>query len=161
MLLIKLTSLWNKENITTFFTPLLTKKNIKYSKFNQALNYCTHSKNEIKMSFKIKMKAKGLVEIWKVISWQVITITANFWREFPLSSIKNSKSISVYEFNFLNLLQKSIFVKYATIIPWIFKLFYINFDTYFFVFFNISLNMPSRFLSLKFLLHFIISFYLE
>ena len=141
--------------------PLLIKKNLNYSKFNQPLNYCIHSKNEIKMSFKIKMKAKGLVEIWKVISWQVITTTANFRRVFPLSSIKNSKSISVYEFNFLNLLQKSIFVKCATIIPWIFKLFYINFDTYFFVFFNINLNMPSRFLSLKFLLHFIISFYLE
>ena len=141
--------------------PLLIKKNMNYSKFNQPLNYCIHSKNEIKMSFKIKMKAKGLVEIWKVISWQVITTTANFRRVFPLSSIKNSKSISVYEFNFLNLLQKSIFVKCATIIPWIFKLFYINFDTYFFVFFNINLNMPSRFLSLKFLLHFIISFYLE
>ena len=43
--------------------PLLIKKNMNYSKFNQPLNYCIHSKNEIKMSFKIKMKAKGLVEI--------------------------------------------------------------------------------------------------
>ena len=31
------------------------------------------------------------------------------WREFPLNSMKNYKSVSMYEFSFLNLLQKSIF----------------------------------------------------
>ena len=39
------------------FKPLI-KGNIKYPKFNQFLKYCTHNKNEIKRSLKIRMKAK-------------------------------------------------------------------------------------------------------
>ena len=33
-----------------------------------------------------------------------MTINSHIWREFPLSRKKDSKSLSVYEFNFLNLL---------------------------------------------------------
>ena len=41
-----------------FYKPLI-KGNIKYTKFNQFLNYCIHNKNEIKGSHIIRMKAKG------------------------------------------------------------------------------------------------------
>ena len=60
------------------------------------------------------MKVEGTryeTETWKTIPGQDIAITMLFWRLYPLTStsMKNSKSIWVYEFNFLNLLQKSIF----------------------------------------------------
>ena len=95
------------------------------------------------------------------------------WKEFPLRSMRNSKSCSVDVFNFLNMLQKSIFyyenstaqkmkfsikdffskcdqirsflqissylLKKSLMENFIFcavlKLFYITFDSYFFVFF--------------------------
>ena len=37
------------------------KRKYKNTKFNQFLNYCTHNKNEIKGSPKIRMKAKGTI----------------------------------------------------------------------------------------------------
>ena len=96
-----------------------------------------------------------------------------FWKQFPLGSMSNYKSCSVDVFNFLNMLQKSIFcyeistaqkmkfsskdffskcdqirfflqisshlLKKPLIENFIFcavlKLFYITFDSYFFVFF--------------------------
>ena len=91
------------------FKPLI-KKNIKYTQFNQFFLYCTHNNNEIKSSPKTRMKVEGTsyeTEIWKTISWQDIAIAALFWRRF-LSSMQISKSVSVYAFNLLNLLQKSI-----------------------------------------------------
>ena len=97
-----------------------------------------------------------------------------FWKEFPLGSMSNYKSCSVDVFNFLNMLQKSIFcyeistaqkmkfsskdffskcdqirfflqisshlLKKPLIENFIFcavlKLFYITFESYFFVFFT-------------------------
>ena len=44
------------------------------------------------------------------ISWQDIAITLHYWKEFLLGSMKNSEPVSVYEFKYLNLLQKSIFL---------------------------------------------------
>ena len=40
-----------------FFKPLI-KGNKKYAKLNQFLDYCTPTKNEVKGSSKIRMKAK-------------------------------------------------------------------------------------------------------
>ena len=80
----------------------------------------------------IRVKAKGTsyeTEIRQTISWQNIAITAYFWKGFPLSSLNNSRSASVYEFNFLNLLQKSIFLKFTTIE--FLRLSYIHSDRYF------------------------------
>ena len=47
MLLIKLSSIKNEKNISTYSNHLI-KKNIKYIQFNQIFIYCTHNKNEIK-----------------------------------------------------------------------------------------------------------------
>ena len=58
MLLIKLSTTKNEENATTYSIHLI-KKNIKYTQFNQFFIYCTHNKNEIKGSLKIRVKAKG------------------------------------------------------------------------------------------------------
>ena len=44
-----------------------------------------------------------------MISWLYIVMTVHIWIEVSLSSIKNSKPVSVFELNFLKLLQKSIF----------------------------------------------------
>ena len=60
----------------------------------------------------MKVKVEGTryeTEIWKNISWQDIAITVLFWREFSLTSMKISKSVSVYEVKFPSPLQKSIF----------------------------------------------------
>ena len=46
-----------QRNFKKFFKPLI-KRNIKYLKFNQFLNYCTHNKNEIKGSPKLREKVK-------------------------------------------------------------------------------------------------------
>ena len=46
-----------QRNFNKFFKPLI-KRNIKYLKFNQFLNYCTHNKNEIKGSPKLREKVK-------------------------------------------------------------------------------------------------------
>ena len=87
----------------------------KYTKFNQFLNYFTHNKNEIKRSPPKKtVKAKGTIWNWNMkdnVMAKDIVITVYFWREFPLSSMKNSKSLSVCEFIFLNLLQVFIFCR--------------------------------------------------
>ena len=74
--------------------------------FQLQFNYCIHNENEIRGFLKIRMKSKKLIEteIWKIKPWQDIVITVHFWREFPLSCMKNSKSFSVYVLNFLNLL---------------------------------------------------------
>ena len=68
--------------IKKIFKPLLKEK-IKHIKFHQFFNYCTHNKIEIKVYPKIRVKAN--------------------LEEVPLSSMKNSKSISFYKLNFLNL----------------------------------------------------------
>ena len=79
----------------------LIKESTKYIKLNQFINYCTHNKNEINVSPKIKLKAKRSswswkTEIWKTISWQNFTVTGNFWRECCLNSIKNFKWVSFH-----------------------------------------------------------------
>ena len=70
MLLIKLSSIKNEENVITYSNHLI-KKNIKYTQFKQFFIYCTH--NEIKGSPKISVKVwKGSMfeaEIWKTVSW--------------------------------------------------------------------------------------------
>ena len=53
MLLIKLSSIKNEENVITYSNHLI-KKNIKYTQFKQFFIYCTH--NEIKGSPKISVK---------------------------------------------------------------------------------------------------------
>ena len=58
----------------------------------------------------------------------IIVEKVTFWMEFPLSSMKNSKSPWVYVLSFLNMLHKSIFIMEFL------KLFYINFDTLFHIF---------------------------
>ena len=93
MLLIKL-SIKNEENLTTnLFEPLI-KENIKYVQFNQ-----------IKGSTKTRAKQKELVMKLKYEQNFIARFCHNcyYWR-FPLGSMRNSKSILVYEFNFLNLL---------------------------------------------------------
>ena len=54
-----------------------------------------------------------------------------FAGRFPLSSIMNSNLVSVYELNFLKLLQKSIFCQIYN--PETLKLSFINFGNFFFV----------------------------
>ena len=53
---------------------------------------------------KLRVKAKETtlveIEIWNIILWQDIAISVSFWRGFSLSSIRNSKAVLVYEFNF-------------------------------------------------------------
>ena len=39
----------------------------------------------------------------------ILVEKVTFWKEFPLGSMKNSKSLSVYVISFLNKLRKSIF----------------------------------------------------
>ena len=84
---------WKCNNL---FKPLI-RENIKYIQFKQIFN-CTHNKNEIKESPKIKLKTKGTsyeTEIWKTISQQSISISVHYWRAFPLGRIQNSKSASI------------------------------------------------------------------
>ena len=57
MLLRKLSSIENEENVTTYSNHLI-KETIKYIQFNQLFIYRTHNKNEIKGSPKIRVKAK-------------------------------------------------------------------------------------------------------
>ena len=52
-----------------------------------------------------------------------------FGRRFPLSSTMNSKSVSVYELNFLNMSQNLFSVKFTIMES--FTLSFINFDKYF------------------------------
>ena len=56
----------------------------------------------------------------------ILAKKVTLWKEFPLSSMKNSKSQSVYVFSFQNMLQKSVFFVMEFL-----KLFYIYFDTNF------------------------------
>ena len=58
MLLIKLSSIKKEENVTTYSNHL-TNKNIKNIQFHQFFIYCTHNKDEMKGSPKIKVKTKG------------------------------------------------------------------------------------------------------
>ena len=51
--------------------------------------------------------SEKMLVFYKFLSIFVKKVT--FWKEFPLSSMKNSNSLSVYVFSFLNMLQKSIF----------------------------------------------------
>ena len=95
-------------------------------------------------------------EIWKVISWKDIAATIQFWRKFPLSSIGNSKSLSVYEFHFLNLLQTSVFCQiYYHEIPWIilYKIWQIVFT--FFSTNAIKISMIEFFTSFHYLILFL------
>ena len=54
----------------------------------------------------------------------ILAEKVTFWEEFPLSSMNNSETSSVYVFSFLDMLQKSVFVMEFL------KLFYINFETF-------------------------------
>ena len=78
----------------------------------------------------------------------ILAKKVTFWKEFPLSSRRNSKSCSIDVFSFLNMFQKSIFCHG---ISW--NVLH-KFRHIFFIFFpyisNINLNTPSRFLSLTF-----------
>ena len=109
---------WRKCN--NFFKSII-KGNIKYKKI-QPVFKLLYLKNEIEGSPKIRMRAKRTNWNWnmKGNSWKDIAATIKFWRKFPLSSISNSKSLSVHEFSFLNLLQTSFFGQiYYYEIPWI------------------------------------------
>ena len=64
---------WRKCN--NLFKP---KKTLKSIQFKQLFAYCTHNKNEIKGSLKIRAEAKRTsheIDIWKTISWQDIAGT--------------------------------------------------------------------------------------
>ena len=56
------------------------------------------------------LKQKDVVEteLWKITSWKDIVIAVRSWREFSLSSTKNSISLSGYELSLLKLLCKSV-----------------------------------------------------
>ena len=103
---------WRKCN--NLFKPL-TKRNVKYIKFNLFFyNYCTHNNNEI-------------------ISWQDIAITVNIQRLFPLSIMKNSKSFSVMSSIFWTCCKNLSLVKFTII-----EFPKLNLVTRFFVFFPIN-----------------------
>ena len=68
----------------------------------QTINKEKHKKYTIQPVFTL---------IWKAVSWQDIVITIciyTIFEGFPLTSMKNFKPVSVYEFNFLNLFEKLI-----------------------------------------------------
>ena len=75
----------------------------------------------------------------------ILAKKVKFWKDFSLSSTKNSKSPSVFVFSFLCMLRKSIFCHGISLI--ISRKFWHIFFSYFPH--KLVLNMPSRFLSLN------------
>ena len=69
----------------------------------------------------------------------------DFWRGHTLSSIKNSKSVSVYDFSFLNLLLKSIFYQFKIIefLKGATSLFFTHYSCVAVILFNTGLYMSA------------------
>ena len=100
-----------------------------------------HSSNELKsQTISIKLNGTEIANLWlfgkKVLFFYnflwILAKEVTFLKEFPLSSMRNSKSCSVDVFNFLNMLEKSSFYHgiYSTVIlTHIFFIFFIFFQT--------------------------------
>ena len=108
MLLIKVISITNKENVTSYLNHL--RKEIKCKiQFNQ---FCAYNRIEIKMYCRKRVRAKNnsCDTIWKAVSSEDVAVTVHFWREFSLSSKKNYKPVLVYEVNSLKPVAKIYFL---------------------------------------------------
>ena len=115
---------------------VINKGKYKNTKFNLFLNYCTHNKNEIKWSSKIRMKAKGTSWNWNMKD----NVMARYCHDsiflYGVSFEWHEEFQIIFSLwvQFSEPVAKTYFLSME-----FFKLPSTNFGTYFFIFFSINL----------------------